>query len=134
MTASELTNLSKPQLIAIILRFERRLNELEAEVATLRKRNAKLEAEVARLRKNSSNSSKPPAPPGQGKRRIGGQPGHQDWLNADDPGHKDNGKAPNSSRCSRLIPREARMCCWKYWARNSIACWVATTSRRTAST
>ena len=87
MTALELEQLSKPELIAIILRFERRLNELEAEVAVLRKRNAELEAEVARLRKNSSNSSKPPssdivkppkppAPRGQGKRRIGGQPGH----------------------------------------------------------
>ena len=87
MTARELEQLSKPELIAIILRFEQRLNALEAEVATLRKRNAELEAEVARLRKNSSNSSKPPssdivkppkppAPPGQGKRRIGGQPGH----------------------------------------------------------
>ena len=87
MTALELEQLSKPELIAIILRFERRLNELEAEVATLRKRNAELEAEVARLRKNSSNSSKPPssdivkppkppAPDGQGKRHIGGQSGH----------------------------------------------------------
>ena len=87
MTARELEQFSKPELIAIILQFERRLNELEAEVAALRKRNAELEAEVARLRKNSSNSSKPPSsdivkppkpptPPGTGKRRIGGQPGH----------------------------------------------------------
>jgi transposase len=87
MTASELEKLSKPELIAIILRFERRLAELEAEVVALRKRNADLEAEVARLRKNSSNSSKPPSsdivkppppptPRGRGKRRIGGQPGH----------------------------------------------------------
>lgn len=86
MTARELEQLSKAELIAILLRFERRLNELEAEVAALRKRNAELEAEVARLRKNSSNSSKPPSsdivkppkPPsvGHSKRRIGGQPGH----------------------------------------------------------
>jgi transposase len=87
MTARELEQFSKPELIAIILRFEQRLNELEAEVAALRKRNAELEAEVARLRKNSSNSSKPPSSdiikppkpptsPGAGKRRIGGQPGH----------------------------------------------------------
>lgn len=87
MTAAELELLSKPELIAIILRLERRLHELEAEVAALRKRNAELEAEVARLRKNSSNSSRPPSsdivkppkpPPARGRRRrrIGGQPGH----------------------------------------------------------
>jgi transposase len=87
MTASELEKLSKPELIAIILRFEHRLAELEGEVMVLRKRNAELEAEVARLRKNSSNSSKPPSsdivkppkpvpPTGGRKRRIGGQPGH----------------------------------------------------------
>jgi transposase len=87
MTARELEELSKPELIAIILRLERRLCELEAEVAALRRRNAELEAEVARLRKNSSNSSKPPSsditkppkppmPSGQGHRHIGGQPGH----------------------------------------------------------
>jgi transposase len=87
MTARELEQLSKAELIAIILRFERQLNQLEAEVVVLRKRNAELEAEVARLRRNSSNSSKPPSsdivkppkpavPPGQSKRRIGGQPGH----------------------------------------------------------
>jgi len=87
MTASEREHLSKAELIAIILRFERRLTELEAEVVALRKRNAELEAEVARLRKNSSNSSKPPssdivkppkppAPQGRRTRRIGGQPGH----------------------------------------------------------
>ena len=73
MTASELAKLSKPELIAIILRLEKRLAELEAE--------------VARLRRNSSNSSKPPSsdivkppkppvPAGRRKRRIGGQPGH----------------------------------------------------------
>ena len=94
MTASELNCLSKPQLIAIILRMEKRLAALEARVeasetenAVLRKRNLELEAEVARLRKNSSNSSKPPssdivkppkppAPFGHSKRKIGGQPGH----------------------------------------------------------
>lgn len=73
MTAAELEKLSKPELIAIILRFEKRLLELEAE--------------AARLRKNSSNSSKPPSsdivkppkPKGRNRkrrRRIGGQPGH----------------------------------------------------------
>lgn len=90
MTAAELEKLSKPELIAIILRFEQRLVELESEVASLRKRNAELEAEVARLRKNSSNSSKPPSsdivkPPKpkpkedkkkRKRRKIGGQPGH----------------------------------------------------------
>jgi len=94
MTARDLEELSKAELIAIILRLKRRLGELESLVATLRSQNAelqaqvaRLQAEVARLRKNSSNSSKPPssditkpprppAPAGQGKRHIGGQPGH----------------------------------------------------------
>jgi transposase len=87
MTAAEFDKLSKPEVIAIILRLEQRLGELEAEVAALRKRNAELEAEVARLSKNSSNSSKPPSsdivkppkppkPKGKRKRKIGGQPGH----------------------------------------------------------
>jgi transposase len=53
----------------------------------LERQVAQLADKVAKLSKNSSNSSKPPssditkppkppAPPGQGKRRIGGQPGH----------------------------------------------------------
>jgi transposase len=58
-------------------------------MAPLQRRIAELEAEVARLRKNSGNSSKPPSsdivkPPqpnasqriGKGRRSIGGQPGH----------------------------------------------------------
>jgi transposase len=70
---------------------------LEAEVARLREqveraltRVAELEAEVARLKKNSSTSSKPPSsdmvkPPkpsakGRGKRKRGGQPGHEQHL------------------------------------------------------
>jgi transposase len=75
----DLQELSKDQLIEIILGLERRLAELEA-------RNAVLEAEVARLRKDSSTSHKPPssdivkAAPATHrhgkKRRIGGQPGH----------------------------------------------------------
>lgn len=70
---ASLLDLSKEELIAIIL--------------DLRKRIEVLEAEVARLRKNSSNSSKPPssdivkppkppAPSGRRTRRVGGQPGH----------------------------------------------------------
>jgi len=87
---------AKPELMAIIVRLEKRLAQLELRVETLeqenaalRKRNAELEAENARLRKNSSNSSKPPSsdivkppkpkPKGKNKRKrrkIGGQPGH----------------------------------------------------------
>jgi DNA-directed RNA polymerase subunit RPC12/RpoP len=70
---ASLVELSKKELVAIIL--------------DLRNRVEALEAEVARLRKNSSNSSKPPSsdivkppqppvPVGRRKRRIGGQPGH----------------------------------------------------------
>jgi transposase len=71
MTA--LADCTKAELIAIILRLEKRI--------------ANLEAENAKLRKNSSNSSKPPSsdivkppkPKGKHKRKrrkTGGQPGH----------------------------------------------------------
>lgn len=73
--------------------MERRYTETEVKrliaeaMAPLRKRIEELEAEVARLKKNSSNSSKPPSsdivkppppplPDGESKRKIGGQPGH----------------------------------------------------------
>jgi len=78
MDRTTLEQLSKPELIEIILRLEERVAALEA-------RCAKLEAELAKARKNSSNSSKPPSSdivkpprpegtPSNGK--IGGQPGH----------------------------------------------------------
>lgn len=66
------------RLEALILKFQPRIEALEAQV--LRQAD-----EIARLRKNSSNSSKPPSsdivkpekPRGRkGKRKIGGQPGH----------------------------------------------------------
>ena len=74
MTALE--GCTKAELIAIISRLEKRIADLEAE--------------IAKLRKNSSSSSKPPSsdivkppkpkPKGKGKKRkrrkIGGQPGH----------------------------------------------------------
>ncbi len=67
-----------------------RIAELEADNLRLRAENAELKAEIARLKKNSSNSSKPPssdivkppkpAGPQGGKRKIGGQPGHERHL------------------------------------------------------
>ena len=64
-----------------------RIAELEADNLRLRAENVELKAEIARLKKNSSNSSKPPssdivkppkpAPLHGGKRKIGGQPGHE---------------------------------------------------------
>jgi transposase len=67
-------------------RLERFTTEqLIAIIMDLRRRVADLEAEVARLRKDSSNSSKPPSsdivkppkpPDGKGAGKIGGQPGH----------------------------------------------------------
>ena len=74
----DIQELSKAELIAIIV-------ELRAENAALKRRLAELEARIARLEKDSSNSHKPPSsdivkpspPPPQGKKRgIGGQPGH----------------------------------------------------------
>jgi len=73
-------------------RYKRRIAQLEAENATLKKKVAELKAQVgklteqiAKLSKNSSNSSKPPSSdivkPPKGKkskkrRHQGGQPGH----------------------------------------------------------
>jgi len=71
--------------------YQRRIAELEAELAAVRAEVARLSELVATLSKNSSNSSKPPSsdivkPPmqtssnkpnrGKKKRKIGGQPGH----------------------------------------------------------
>jgi len=78
-----LRQLSKEELIALVLQ----LTEQVERVPVLEKRVEELEREVARLRKDSSNSSKPPSsdivkppkpspPKGRGKRRIGGQRGH----------------------------------------------------------
>ncbi len=64
-----------------------RIAVLEADNLRLRAENTELKAEIVRLKKNSSNSSKPPSsdivkppkpvPPRGGKRKIGGQPGHE---------------------------------------------------------
>ena len=63
----------------------KRIDALERENALLKSENERLKIELAAARKNSRNSSKPPSsdivkpPPsgGKGKRRIGGQPGHE---------------------------------------------------------
>ena len=71
----------------IIVRLEARIVALEELVATQAKRIADLETELAKSKRNSSNSSKPPSsdivkppkpspPKGEGRRKIGGQPGH----------------------------------------------------------
>ena len=66
--------------------YQRRIVELENQVAGLLRQVAELTEQVARLSKNSSNSSKPPSsdivkPPKpdnpKGPRRQGGQPGHK---------------------------------------------------------
>jgi transposase len=67
--------------------LQKRIAELEQRVVELEAENGVLRSEVARLKKNSSNSSKPPSsdivkppkpvPPQGGKRKIGGQPGHE---------------------------------------------------------
>jgi transposase len=70
---------------AEVKRLVEAIPPLLARISVLEKRVAELEAENARLKKNSSNSSKPPSsdiikPPhgdrGGKKRRIGGQSGH----------------------------------------------------------
>jgi transposase len=80
------------ELLGVIRRLEKRIEALEAkllerdaQIAARDKRIEQLESEVAKLKKNSSTSSKPPSsdivkPPRnckRGKRKIGGQPGHE---------------------------------------------------------
>jgi transposase len=68
-------------------RVQARVDALEAELAALKQVVAQLGQQLAAARKDSSTSSKPPSsdivkppkpppPEGQGKRHIGGQPGH----------------------------------------------------------
>ena len=100
MERSALEQLSKSDLISIIVNLQERLTPLEQRNAALERRNAewerrnaalearcgKLEADLAKARKDSSNSSKPPSsdivkpPKASGPStngRIGGQPGHE---------------------------------------------------------
>jgi transposase len=70
--------------------LEKRLDKLEAELAATRAQLAETERRLAQARKTSATSSKPPSsdivkPPGsaaksEGKRSIGGQPGHEQHL------------------------------------------------------
>jgi len=85
MDRTALEQLSKPELIEIVLRLEQQVAALEGRCAKLEKENAELRTELAKARKNSSNSSKPPSsdivkpprPPGERSNgKIGGQPGH----------------------------------------------------------
>src|SRR5437879_6075788 len=68
-------------------RLRAQLTALQAEIQSLRATVAELQERIASARKDSSTSSKPPSsdivkppppalPEGQGKRTIGGQPGH----------------------------------------------------------
>ncbi len=85
---------SRRELIATLRRYEARNAELERCVdqqaqrtQELERRICELEIALAKARKNSATSSKPPSsdivkPPrprnaGNGKRKIGGQPGHK---------------------------------------------------------
>jgi transposase len=82
MNDTPMQELSRSELMALVI-------ELRREMAALSEENAALKAALARSRKDSSNSSKPPssditkppADPGRNggsrrKRRIGGQEGH----------------------------------------------------------
>lgn len=98
--------------------YQRRIAELEAQlrqrderIAALERQVAQLAQKIAQLSKNSSNSSKPPssdivrppkppAPPGHGRRRIGGQPGHpQHEREAFPPDQIDHTRTYEMDRC-----------------------------------
>ena len=82
--------LTRSELIEIIVSMQSRLDALEKENAGLKRQSEQLKIELAKARKDSSNSSKPPSsditkppkPEQKGKRgrkkkrKIGGQPGH----------------------------------------------------------
>jgi len=68
-------------------RLQAELDTLRAQLAALQATVEQLQKQLAAARKDSSNSSKPPSsdivkppkphpPPGQDRRRVGGQPGH----------------------------------------------------------
>lgn len=74
------------ELLAAIRRLEARVDQQDAVIAARDRRIAELEAQLAKLRKDSSTSSKPPSSDivkcsgrrtGRGKRKRGGQPGHE---------------------------------------------------------
>lgn len=83
-TRETLDALSKEQLIAIVLQQQEELERLGVRLGALETHIAELER---RLGKNSQNSSKPPSTDGpgakprtskeRGKRKPGGQPGHE---------------------------------------------------------
>jgi transposase len=91
--------------------YQRRIADLETEVAQLKAQVTRLLEQVAKLSKNSSNSSKPPSsditkppkpppPLGHGKRRIGGQPGHpQHEREAFPPEQIDRTRTYEMDRC-----------------------------------
>src|SRR5262249_5610036 len=72
-------------------RLQRQLEAQQQTIAVLSEQVRTLQEQLASLRKDSSTSSKPPSsdivkppkpapPPGQEKRKIGGQPGHPRHL------------------------------------------------------
>ena len=78
---------SRRELFAVIRRLETRIAEQDRRIDAQERRIRELEIELATARKSSSTSSKPPSsdivkPPkrhlsaSNGKRKIGGQPGH----------------------------------------------------------
>ena len=87
MTSQELLQLSKPQLVQIILQQQAAILQQQNLIAELQARLAELEALVKRLTqppKDASNSSTPPSktrkpnrPESQPKQKRGPQPGHE---------------------------------------------------------
>src|SRR5438874_13562831 len=72
-------------------RLQRQVEAQQQTIAVLTEQVRTLQEQLAALRKDSSTSSKPPSsdvvkppkpapPPGQDKRKIGGQPGHPRHL------------------------------------------------------
>ena len=123
LTREQLEQLSKPQLIDIVLLLQDQNRMLQERVRLLEEKNKQLEARVAELERqlgqNSSNSSKPPSSdppwlPSKKKpktgRKPGGQPGHaghnREMVDADQVPDLRKVFPASTCDCGARLPRD----------------------------